>query len=149
MNASNAVNVEYVTKEVFDETIQRIESKIDYQREITDSRFEKMLAIMEKNSAELKLEIKNLDMKIDAGLDSLNMKIDTGLKILDMKIDKLDDTLSISIMGTNERIDSLEKRFEDMKEFQNKWFTVFGILFSVAAVVAPVTVALIQYFLSK
>ena len=47
-------------------------------------------------------------------------------------------------MGTHDRIDALEKRFDDMKEYQNKWFTVFGILFTAAAILAPVAVAIVQ-----
>ncbi|MBR2207325.1 MAG: hypothetical protein IJ859_00795 [Synergistaceae bacterium] len=40
----------------------------------------------------------------------------------------------------------LEKRLDDIKDYQNKWFTVFGILFTAAAIIAPVAVALIQKF---
>ena len=83
--------------------------------------------------SEIHGEIKRLDTKINHVESTLNAKID-----------KVEDTLSLAIMGTHDRIDALEKRFDDMKEYQNKWFSLFGILFTAAAILAPVAVAIVQ-----
>ena len=94
-----------------------------------DDKIEKFQAVMEKHFAEMKSTVNEIRGEI---------------KVLDKKIDNVKEKLTGSINGTNERIDGLEKRFDDMKEHQNKWFTVFGILFSAAAIIAPIAVAIIQ-----
>ncbi|MBR2207992.1 MAG: hypothetical protein IJ859_04190 [Synergistaceae bacterium] len=110
--------MEYVSKELFDE------------------REAKNRAIMEKNQADIHSEIKSLNIALNAKMDVLNARMD----VLDMKIDKVEEKLSTAIEG-------LIDRFDDMKEHQNKWFTLFGILFTAAAVVTPIAVAVIQHYL--
>ena len=61
------------------------------------------------------------------------------LKVLNAKIDHVEDGLSTAIVG-------LIDRFYDMKERQNKWFTLFGILFTATPIITPVAVALINKF---
>lgn len=116
MNGST--EVEYVSQKIFDLQLKNLNDRADYEKDLTEERLDKFQAVMEKNFAEMK---------------SVIVEMRGEIKVLDKKID-----------GTNERIDGLEKRFNDMKEHQNKWFTVFGILFSVAAIVAPIAVAIIQ-----
>lgn len=118
MNGST--EVEYVSQKIFDLQLKNLNDRADYEKDLTEERLDKFQAVMEKNFAEMK---------------SVIVEMRGEIKVLDKKID-----------GTNERIDGLEKRFNDMKEHQNKWFTVFGILFSLAAIVAPIAVAIIQKF---
>lgn len=62
------------------------------------------------------------------------------MDVLDMKIEKVDESINTAIAG-------LLDRFDDMKDYQNKWFTVFGILFAAASIVAPVAVAVVQHYI--
>ena len=97
---SNTVisEVKYVQKDIFDEKLINIQDKLNSDRKLTDEKFDKMQILMEKNFAEL-----------------------------NAKINKVEDTLSLAIMG-------LADRFEDMKDYQNKWFTVFGVLLGVLTI---------------
>ena len=106
------MEVKYVQKDIFDEEIRNVNSRADYDRERTDDKLDKLQAIMEKNMAEVK---------------AMFVEVRGEIKRLDSKIDKVEDTLSIAIMG-------LTDRFEDMKDYQNKWFTVFGVLLGVLTV---------------
>ena len=118
MSETNSTETVYVSKDLFDE------------------REDKNQAIMDKNLSEIRNEIKTLNVNLNARIDILNARMD----VLDMKIDKVNDTLGMAIGG-------LIDRFDDMKEHQNKWFTVFGLLFTAASIIAPVAVAVVQYYL--
>ena len=129
MSDTNLTEAIYVSKDLFDEHDAR--NKAEFQNEI-----------MALNS-----KIDNLDVRLNSKIDSLDAKIDkvetklnAKMDVLDMKIDKVEEKLSTAIEG-------LIDRFDDMKEHQNKWFTLFGILFTAAAVVTPIAVAVIQHYL--
>ena len=126
---NGTMEVEYVPQKIFDLQLDDLKYRTNTERERMDDRLDKFQAVMEKNFAEMK---------------SVIVEMRGEIKVLDKKIDNVEEKLTGSINGTNKRIDGLEKRFDDMKEHQNKWFTVFGILFSVAAIVAPIAVAIIQ-----
>ncbi|MBR1486095.1 MAG: hypothetical protein IJ597_02435 [Synergistaceae bacterium] len=117
------------------------ETTINYvPRELFDEREAKNQAVMDKNMADIRNEIKTLNITLNARMDVLNMRIDGVEASLSMKIDNVEESLSTMMAG-------LINRFEDMKEHQNKWFTVFGILFTGAAIIAPVAVAIVQHYL--
>lgn len=84
-----------------------------------------------------------------AEVKSMFTEIRAEIKSVDKKVDYIDGKLTVLINSTNDRITGLEKRFDDMKEYQNKWFTVFGILFAVAAIVAPLATAVVQHFMTR
>ena len=126
---NGTMEVEYVPQKIFDLQLDDLKYRTNTERERMDDRLDKFQAVMEKNFAEMK---------------SVIVEMRGEIKVLDKKIDNVEEKLTGSINGTNKRIDGLEKRFDDMKEHQNKWFTVFGILFSLAAIVAPIAVAIIQ-----
>ena len=126
---NETIGTEYVPQKIFDLQLDDLKYRTNTERERMDDRLDKFQAVMEKNFAEMK---------------SVIVEMRGEIKVLDKKIDNVEEKLTGSINGTNKRIDGLEKRFDDMKEHQNKWFTVFGILFSVAAIVAPIAVAIIQ-----
>ena len=123
------MEVEYVPQKVFDLQIDDIKYRTNTERERTDDKLDKIQAVMEKNFAEMK---------------TMFIEVHSEIKRIEAKIDKVEDTLNLAIMGTHDRIDALEKRFDDMKEYQNKWFSLFGILFTAAAILAPVAVAIVQ-----
>ena len=104
-------------------------------REVFEERDEKNQAVIEKNLSDIRSEIKALDTKLGAKMDVLNARMD----ILDLKIDKVEGNLSTAIEG-------LLDRFDEMRDYQNKWFTVFGILFAAASIIVPIVVALIQHY---
>mgnify|MGYP003571315808 CR=1 FL=1 len=107
-------------------------------RDLYDEREEKNQAIADRNMfevrgmfAEIRGEIKSLrsDVKneineVRGEMKSLNAKIESVDKKIDLKTEALEDSFSMSFLG-------LEKRLDDMKDYQNKWFSVFGILFGV------------------
>ena len=135
--------------------LQESETTINYvPRDLFDEREAKNQAVMEKNQADVRSEIVLLNAKVDrveANLENkidnveirLNAKMDVlnaRMDVIDMKIDNLEENISTMMAG-------LINRFEDMKEHQNKWFTIFGFLFTAAAIVAPVAVAIVQHYL--
>ena len=135
---ARATDTEYVSQKIFDLQLDNLKYRANTERERIDDRLEKNQAVVDKNMAEVKAmftelrsEIRNLRSELTSEINSTRSE------------------LSLEIKATNERITGLEKRFDDMKEYQNKWFAVFGILFTVATIVAPVAVAVVQYFLTK
>ena len=123
MNGSSAVDVEYVQRDIFDEKLRNIDDRATYDRERTDDKFEKFQAVMEKGMAEIRGELILLNAKVDHNNETLNVKID-----------KVDDTLSTAVMGLIDRFDDMKGRFDDMKDYQNKWFTVLGVSLSILTV---------------
>ena len=125
MSDTNLTEAIYVSKDLFDE--REAKNKAEIQSEITA----------------FNAKIDNLELRLNSRMDKLEAKMDVlnaRMDVLDMKIDKVNDTLSMAIEG-------LIDRFNDMKEHQNKWFTVFGLLFTAASIIAPVAVAIVQYYL--
>ena len=125
---------DYVSQKIFDIQIEDIKYRTNAERERVDDRIARNQAVIDKNMAEVK---------------AMFADIRSEIKSVDQKVDRLDEKFTILLHGTNERITGLEKRFDDMKESQNKWFTVFGILFTAAAIIAPVAVAVVQHFMGK
>lgn len=139
------------------------------QRDLFDELGEQNQGINEKNSAGIRSGIKLLAVTLNARMDVLEAKIDK----VDAKVDNLDSKLNSKIDGVENKletkIDNLEAKleakidgvgqefstaieglldlFDDMIDYQNKWFTVFGILFTATAIIAPVAVAVVQHFL--
>ena len=104
---------EYVPQKIFDLQLEDIKFRTNAERERVDDRLDKNQAVIDKNMAEVK---------------SMFVEIRAEIRILDKKIDNVDEKLTASIQNTNDKISGLEKRFEDMKDYQNKWFVVFGVL---------------------
>ncbi|MBQ7196502.1 MAG: hypothetical protein IJS40_03740 [Synergistaceae bacterium] len=142
---ARATDTEYVSQKIFDLQLDNLKYRANTERERIDDRLEKNQAVVDKNMAEVKAMFTELRAEIHSVRDELRSEIKEVRNELkgDIKV------LSVEIKSTNERITGLEKRFDDMKEYQNKWFAVFGILFTVATIVAPVAVAVVQYFLTK
>ena len=112
---------EYVPQREFDIYIQNIKERADSDKELTAERLDRFEAVIDKKLSEMKNEI-----------NAVNITLNT-------KIDNVEDRLSTAVAGVIDRLD-------DMKDYQNKCFTLFGILFTAAAIIAPVAVALIQKF---
>ena len=128
--------------------LQESETTINYvPRDLFDEREAKNQAVMEKNQADVRSEIVLLNAKVDRveanlenKIDNVEIRLNARMDVIDMKIDNLEENISTMMAG-------LINRFEDMKEHQNKWFTIFGFLFTAAAIVAPVAVAIVQHYL--
>lgn len=82
---------------------------------------------------------------VDEKFTNVITLIEKNLEIVSEKIDHAVDTLTVAINSTNDRIDSLEKRFDDMRQTMSLWFTVFGLL----VVAVPIAVAVVQAFVNK
>ena len=59
--------------------------------------------------------------------DKFQAVMEKNFSEMKAEIKRVEDTVSVAVMG-------LSDRFDDMKDYQNKWFTVFGILFTVITV---------------
>ena len=141
MMAENLLATDYVPRELFDIHLQNIRERASSEKELTDERFEKLQAIMEKNLAEYKVMMKEVNGRIDV----LDEKIEHMAKNLDEKIEHVTDTLTVAINGLGERMDGLEKRIDDVHQSQALWFTLFGVLVAVV----PIAVAVVQSFITK
>ena len=149
MSATNAIETEYVSQKIFDLQLDNIKYRAETDRERVDNRLEKNQAVIDKNMAEVKNmfselrnEMKNVRNELRSEINNIRAELRAEIRILDEK-------LTASNQATNEKISGIEKRFDDLKESQNKWFTVFGILFTAAAIIAPVAVAVVQHFMTK
>ena len=104
-----------------------------------------------KNQAEVHSELKELDLTLKSKIDTLDAKVDKLNITLNARIDSVEATLSMKMDKVEDRLstamEGLIDRFQDMKEHQNKWFTIFGLLFTAAAIIAPVAVAVVQHYL--
>ena len=114
MSNSEILEKNYVQQREFDIYIQNIKERADSDKELTAARFDKFEAVLDKKISNIEKEVAEVRGDLKA----------------------IDEKLSTAIAG-------LVDRFDDMKEHQNKWFTLFGILFTAAAIIAPVAVALI------
>ncbi|MBQ7069495.1 MAG: hypothetical protein IJM82_10065 [Synergistaceae bacterium] len=118
---------EFVTRELFDTQIQSIKDKIEADKKLTDEKFEKFQMILEKNLAEYKTMIIEVNGRID---------------VLSEKLEHTTDSLTIAILDLDKRIDTMDKRIDDIRQTQNLWFSIFGII----ATVVPIAVVVIQSF---
>ena len=100
---------EYVTRELFDITIQNVKEKAEMDKELLNARIDTLQAVMEKNFA-----------------------------LLDEKLEHVTDTLTVAYSGHDRRLDDFDKRIDDIMKSQSLWFTVFGIIFAVATIIVPV-----------
>ena len=156
MDGTSAVDTEYVSQKIFDLQLDNIKYRANTERERVDDRLEKNQAVIDKNMSEVKAmfaeihsEIKNIRSEMHSEIKNIRSEMRSEISELRSEIKSEIKVLHTEIKATNTRIDGLEKRFDDMKESQNKWFTVFGILFTVAAIIAPVAVAVVQHFMNK
>ena len=144
MSATNlqesATTINYVPRDLFDEREAKNQAVMEKNQADVRSEIVLLNAKIDRVEANLENKIDNVEMRLNARMDVLNMRIDAVEASLSMKIDNVEESLSTMMAG-------LINRFEDMKEHQNKWFTVFGFLFTAAAIVAPVAVAIVQHYL--
>ena len=138
MTTANAIETEYVSQKIFDLQLDNIKYRADTEKERVDDKLEKNQAVIDKNMAEVKAmfseihsEIKNIRSEFRSEINSVRSELKSDIRVL-----------YTELKATNER-------FDDLKESQNKWFTVFGILFTAAAIIAPVAVAVVQHFMTK
>ena len=134
MNGASAVDTEYVSQKIFDIQIDNLKHRMNIERERVDDRLERNQAVADKNMAEVKAMFAEIRSEINSFRSEMRAEIS-------------DIRGEIKILHTE--IKATNDRFDDMKEYQNKWFTVFGILFTAAAIVAPVAVAVVQHFMTK
>ena len=129
---------DYVSQKIFDIQIEDIKYRTNAERERVDDRIARNQAVIDKNMAEVKAMFAELRSEIN------NIRAEIHAEISDVRNDLKSDikVLYTEIKATNDR-------FDDMKESQNKWFTVFGMLFTAAAIIAPVAVAVVQHFMAK
>ena len=128
MTERTTTELEYVPRELFDMHLQSIRERANSDKEISDEKFDKFQMILEKNLAEYKTMITEVNGRID---------------VLEEKLEHTTDTLTVAINGVNSRIDSLEKRIDDVHQSLSLWLGIMGFLIAVV----PIAVAVVQSFI--
>ena len=160
MSATNAIETEYVSQKIFDLQLDNIKYRAETDRERVDNRLEKNQAVIYKNMAEVKNmfselrnEMKNVRNELRSEINNINGELRNEIKSvrneLRSEINNVRNELKSDIKLLDAKIEATNERFDDLKESQNKWFTVFGILFTAAAIISPVAVAVVQHFMTK
>ena len=138
MNGSNLAEDIYVHRDLFDEREEKNQAVADRNMEEIRGMFADIHGEIKALRADVHSEISELRSKTEAEfkeirgeIKSLRSEMKNEINVaniaLNAKIGHVDDTLSTAIAG-------LIDRFDDMRDYQNKWFSVFGILFGVLAV---------------
>ena len=122
--------------------INVLSEKIDHVSNTTN---EKIDHVSDTLSTKIDRVESTLNEKIDYVADTLSTKIERVESTINKRIDGLEETVGVAIQGTHERIDSVEKRIDDLHHSQNIWFAVLG--FFAAAV--PVAIAIVQHIIAK
>ena len=142
MNGSNLAEDIYVHRDLFDEREEKnqvvldrnmeeirgmfadIHDEISEFRTKTEDEFKAVRGEISEMRSKTEAEFKEVRGEIKSLRTEIKNEINVVNIALNAKIDHVDDTLSTAIAG-------LIDRFDDMRDYQNKWFSVFGILFGV------------------
>ena len=156
MNGSNLAEDIYVHRDLFDEREEKnqavadrnmeeirgmfadihgeikalradVHSEISEFRTETKAEFKAVRGEISELRSKTEAEFKEIRGEIKSLRSEMKNEINVANIALNAKIGHVDDTLSTAIAG-------LIDRFDDMRDYQNKWFSVFGILFGVLAV---------------
>ena len=139
------LETEYVPRNIFDLHLQNIRDNAKSEKELSDEKFEKFQAILEKNLAEyrvmlgeVKAEVNGIRTELKSEIGDVQAEISkiraeqANMKLyFEEKIEHVTDTLTVAITD-------LDKRIDDMHQNHNKWFTVFGVLFAGLSIVLAV-----------
>ena len=87
-------------------------------------------------------EIKLGNAEILKKIDQLAIEVNGRIDVLSEKLEHTTDSLTIAILDLDKRIDTMDKRIDDIRQTQNLWFSIFGII----ATVVPIAVVVIQSF---
>ena len=112
MNGASAIETEYVSQKIFDLQLKNVRERAEFNKEVVDERLDRNMAEVKAMFAEIRSEINSFRSEMRAEISDIRGEI---------------KVLHTEIKATNDR-------FDDMKESQNKWFTLFGILFTAAAI---------------
>ena len=135
-------HVSNTTNEKIDHVSDTLSTKID---RVESTLNEKIDHVADTLNEKIERVESTLNEKIDYVADTLSTKIERVESTINKRIDGLEETVGVAIQGTHERIDSVEKRIDDLHHSQNIWFAVLG--FFAAAV--PVAIAIIQHIIAK
>lgn len=113
---------DYVTRGEFDIRQKNLEDKADYKEEIANAKFQSLERLLDERFAKLEAIIEKNTARQEGAIIELRGE--------DRAI--------------NARLDSLEKRIDDIQQTQSRWFTLLGILITVV----PILVTLIQKFVN-
>ena len=125
------LETEYVPRNIFDLHLQNIRDNARSEKELSDEKFEKFQAILEKNLAEYRVmlfDVKANFNELKAEISEIKQEQANMRAYFEEKIEHVTDTLTVAITD-------LDKRIDDMHQSHNKWFTVFGVLFAGLSIV--------------
>ena len=98
--------------------------------------------VYEADQRALMAEIKLGNAEILKKIDQLAIEVNGRIDVLSEKLEHTTDSLTIAILDLDKRIDTMDKRIDDIRQTQNLWFSIFGII----ATVVPIAVVVIQSF---
>lgn len=79
MATTTDVNDRYVRQEIFDIHLQGLKDRAASEERVTDTRFEILQAIMERNLSEIRSEIKSTNERMEKGFELMNERMDKNL----------------------------------------------------------------------
>ena len=109
---------EYVTRGEYDIRQKSLEDKAEYKEEIANAKIQSLERLLDEKFAKLEAIIEKNAARQEGAISELKGEN----------------------RAINARLDGLEKRIDDLQQTQSRWFTLLGILITIA----PIVVALIQ-----
>lgn len=110
--------LEYVTQKEVDTRFSRFEEKQAYKEQIQEERQTSLEKLLDERFAKLEAVMERNSARQEASISDIRG----------------------DIKALNVRADGIDRRLDDLKESQNKWFTLFGILL----IVVPIAVEIMS-----
>lgn len=114
----SASTLEYVTQKEVEARFSRFEDRQTYKEKLLDERQTSLERLLDERFEKLEAVIEKNSVRQEASIN-------------DVKGD---------VKALNARVDGIDERLDDLRESQNKWFTLFGILI----ILVPIAVEIIS-----
>ncbi|MBQ6737436.1 MAG: hypothetical protein IJQ57_00200 [Synergistaceae bacterium] len=110
------INTEYVPQNIFDLHIQNLRERAISEKELSDEKFDKFQAIIEKNLAEYKILIGDLKSELKADIASVKNELSETRNELKNEILEVRNEMTSELSNTNGRIDMLEEKIDHLTD---------------------------------
>ena len=114
------INTEYVPQNIFDLHIQNLRERAISEKELSDEKFDKFQAIIEKNLAEYKILIGDLKSELKAEIASVKNELSENRSELKGEILEVKNEMANEISNTNGRIDVIDKKLDNLQVVVNE-----------------------------
>ena len=106
-------DTQYVSREVFNIHLQGIKERAEAEERVTDTHFEILQAIMERNLSEIRSEIKSTNERMEKGFELMNERMDKNLaeyKAITSDIKAEVSEIRGDVKALNASVQSLQQR---------------------------------------